>query len=84
VTVLAYAVLPELGYDGAPEQIDYSEDARHALEAVERGGFDVALLVNPTTVEQVIAVAEASDRMPRKSTFFYPKLATGVVMLAVG
>jgi uncharacterized protein (DUF1015 family) len=83
VTLLAYAVLPALGYDGAPELIGYSEDARHALAAVEGGGFDVAWLVNPTTVEQVIAVAEASDRMPRKSTFFYPKLATGVVMLAV-
>ena len=34
VTVLAYAVLPDLGYDGAPEHIDYAEDARHALAAV--------------------------------------------------
>lgn len=81
VTVLAYAVLPDLGYDGAPEHIDYSEAGRHALEAVESGDFDVALLLNATTIEQVIAVSETGDRMPRKSTFFYPKLATGVIML---
>ena len=81
VTVLAYAVLPALGYDGEPEHIDYSEDGHHALEAVQQGGFDVALLLNPTSIEQVVAVSDTGDRMPRKSTFFYPKLGTGVVML---
>ena len=81
VTLLAFALLPDLGYDGAPQHIDYSEDARHALAAVESGAFDIALLLNPTTIEQVIAVSETGDRMPRKSTFFYPKLATGAVML---
>ena len=81
VTVLSHAVLPALGYDGAPEHIDYTEDAHHALEAVEGGDFDVALLVNATTIGDVIAVSNAGDRMARKSTFFYPKLATGVVML---
>ena len=83
VTVLAYAVLPDLGYEGAPDHIDYTEDARHALAAVQEGPFDLALLLNPTTIDQVIAVSESGDRMPRKSTFFYPKLATGVVMLPV-
>jgi uncharacterized protein (DUF1015 family) len=48
---------------------------------VNRGGFDVALLVNPTTIADAIAVSEIGDRMARKSTFFYPKLGTGVVML---
>ena len=84
VTLLAYAVLPETGYDGSPENIDYTESGRHALEAVEHGGFDLALLLNATTIEDVIEVSETGDRMPRKSTYFYPKLATGVVMLPVG
>jgi uncharacterized protein (DUF1015 family) len=48
---------------------------------LESGGFDASLLVNPTTIADVIAVSETGDRMARKSTFFYPKLATGVVML---
>jgi uncharacterized protein (DUF1015 family) len=81
VTIVAYAVLPDLGYDGSPESIDYTEEGAHALEAVERGEFDAALLVNPTPIQQVIEVSEIGDRMPRKTTFFYPKLATGVVML---
>jgi len=83
VTILANALLPAVGYDEAPENIDYTESHRHAAEAVAAGACDVAFLVNPTPVEQVIAVAASGDRMPRKSTFFYPKLATGVVMYPV-
>jgi uncharacterized protein (DUF1015 family) len=83
VTVLAHAVLPAVGYDDSPQNIDYTESHRHALEAVAADEWDVAFLVNPTPVEQVIAVAATGDRMPRKSTFFYPKLATGVVMYPV-
>jgi uncharacterized protein (DUF1015 family) len=80
VTVLAHAVLPAVGYDGSPQNIDYTESHRHAAEAVAAGEWDVAFLVNPTPVDQVISVAATGDRMPRKSTFFFPKLATGVVM----
>jgi uncharacterized protein (DUF1015 family) len=80
VTVLAHAILPAVGYDEAPENIDYTESHRYAAEAVAAGAFDVAFLLNPTPVDQVIAVAASGDRMPRKSTFFYPKLATGVLM----
>ena len=83
VTILAHAVLPAVGYDEAPEKIDYTESHRHAAEAVAAGEWDVAFLVNPTPVDQVIAVAASGDRMPRKSTFFFPKLATGVVMYPV-
>jgi len=80
VTILAHAVLPAVGYDESPEHIDYTESHRHAAEAVAAGEWDVAFLVNPTPVDQVISVAASGDRMPRKSTFFYPKLATGVLM----
>lgn len=83
VTTLAYGVLPDIGYDGSPENIDYTEDGRHALAAIERGDFDTALLLNPTPIQQVIEVSETGDRMPRKSTYFYPKLATGVLLLPV-
>jgi uncharacterized protein (DUF1015 family) len=80
VTVLAHAVLPAVGYDELPEHIDYTESHQHAAEAVAAGEWDVAFLMNPTPVDQVISVAASGDRMPRKSTFFYPKLATGVLM----
>jgi len=81
VTILERAVLPALGLEESPETIGYTESHRHAAEAVAAGRCDVAFLLNPTPVEQVLAVAAAGERMPRKSTFFYPKLATGMVML---
>ena len=81
VTILQHAVYPALEYQETPESIAYAEDHRHAAEEVAAGRWDLAFLLNPTPVQQVIAVANAGERMPRKSTYFYPKLGTGVVML---
>ena len=40
----------------------------------------MALFLNPTRIEDVQAVATTGEKMPQKSTFFYPKLITGLVM----
>jgi uncharacterized protein (DUF1015 family) len=58
--------------------VDYSHDLSDALHAARSSG-GTALLLNPTPVEAVAAVAAAGDRMPRKSTLFTPKPATGLV-----
>jgi len=81
VTILHHALLASLGFSETLENIDYTEEHSHAAAAVEEGKWDAAFLLNPTPVEQVIAVAGDNDRMPRKSTFFYPKLGTGIVLL---
>lgn len=60
--------------------IDYSADAAQALAKVRPGGASVAVLVNPTKVEQVFAVADAGDVMPPKSTYFVPKVPSGLVL----
>jgi uncharacterized protein (DUF1015 family) len=83
VTILHHALLASLGFSETLENIDYTEEHSHAAEAVQDGTWDAAFLLNPTPVEQVIAVAGANDRMPRKSTFFYPKLGTGIVLYAM-
>ena len=46
---------------------------------VARGEAKAAILVRPTRLEQLAAVASAGDVMPQKSTYFYPKLLTGMV-----
>jgi uncharacterized protein (DUF1015 family) len=56
------------------------EDAREAYRAVRDGRYSAAFLLNPVPVAQVLAIADAGRRMPRKSTFFHPKLATGLVI----
>ena len=58
----------------------YTRDAEGALRRVDGGEYRLAFFLNPTRVEEVVAVAEAGDRMPQKSTYFYPKLITGLVI----
>ena len=64
----------------AGTHVRYTRDTLQALQAVQKGEAQVALLLNPTRVRQICEVAEADDRMPQKSTYFYPKLITGLVM----
>jgi uncharacterized protein (DUF1015 family) len=57
----------------------YSEDAEAAVTEVRTGRAGFALLLNPLPPPRVLAVADAGERMPQKSTFFYPKIPTGLV-----
>ena len=60
--------------------IRYVADGKAALDMVGSGGAAVAVLLNPTKVEQVFAVADAGDVMPPKSTYFIPKVPSGLVL----
>ena len=62
------------------QKVSYTADVRRAIDSVKSGEFQVAILPNPTKVEQVYDVALEGDTMPQKSTFFYPKLATGLTI----
>ncbi len=59
--------------------LKYTRDASEAVEAVNSGA-NCAFFLNPTRVEQIAAVGSAGQKMPQKSTYFYPKLITGLVM----
>jgi uncharacterized protein (DUF1015 family) len=59
--------------------LGYSVDAPEALRLLDEGAFDAGFFMRPTPVAQVREVAAAGETMPPKSTFFYPKLATGLV-----
>jgi uncharacterized protein (DUF1015 family) len=59
--------------------LDYSQDIEDARAAVESGRADAGFFLRPTPVEQVQAVAEAGESMPPKSTYFFPKVPTGIV-----
>jgi uncharacterized protein (DUF1015 family) len=61
--------------------VDFRHDVRSAVAAARQSG-GTALLLNPTPVQAVAAVATAGERMPRKSTLFTPKPRTGMVMRA--
>ena len=60
--------------------IMYASQAANAIDAVKNGGHDVCFILRPTRIDQVKQVSEQGLIMPRKSTYFYPKVITGQVL----
>jgi uncharacterized protein (DUF1015 family) len=84
LAILHAALLDDrLGIDAeavaAGDRLAYTRDEADARRAVDAGEVEAAILVRPTRLEQLAAVAMAGDVMPQKSTYFYPKLLTGMV-----
>ena len=63
----------------AGTNLRYTRDAQEAIACVDSGEAQGAFLINPTRVRQIKDVALAGEKMPQKSTYFYPKLITGLV-----
>jgi uncharacterized protein (DUF1015 family) len=64
--------------------LGYARDFEQALELVETAAYDAAFFMAPTPVERVQAVAEAGESMPPKSTYFFPKVPTGLLFNMLG
>jgi uncharacterized protein (DUF1015 family) len=56
------------------------KDVPGALEEARRPDVQAVFLLNPTEVAQLRAVADAGEIMPQKSTYFFPKLASGLLL----
>jgi hypothetical protein len=67
-----------------PEGVSYTPYAAEAVAAVDRGEAAAAFLLEPVTVDQVAQFAGRGETMPQKSTFFYPKLTSGLLLFPVG
>jgi uncharacterized protein (DUF1015 family) len=71
----------EVAADG---HIEFLRDAQMGYESVARREADFIVVMNPTRIEQVRDCSAAGERMPQKSTDFYPKIISGLVMFPVG
>jgi uncharacterized protein (DUF1015 family) len=86
VSLLGRALDSLAGIDAAAvaagERITYMKSAADAaaLVATASDGADAAFLLEPTPVASILAVARDGDVMPQKSTYFYPKALTGLVL----
>ncbi|GIX46444.1 MAG: phosphatase [Candidatus Tectimicrobiota bacterium] len=82
VSVLHYALLPALRQALAAEDmvIDYAKAGSDVLGAVAQGTYDLAVLMRPTPLGRLMAIAQGGERLPPKSTYFYPKLPCGLVL----
>lgn len=60
--------------------IDFTKDLDYAIKEVNKGKFSFAILVNPVKITEIRDAAFLGSRMPQKSTYFYPKVLTGLVI----
>lgn len=85
VTVLHTLLLEQiLGIDkenmAQQKNLHYTRSIAEAISDVDNGKASAAFILNPTKIHEIKEVALAGDKMPQKSTYFYPKLITGLVM----
>ena len=63
----------------APQGVTYTPQREEAVATVDRGDAEAAFLLRPTRIEDVWAVARRGETMPQKSTYFFPKLTSGLL-----
>ncbi|MGD0794433.1 MAG: DUF1015 domain-containing protein [Dehalococcoidales bacterium] len=83
VSIVDHVILEELlglTHEAAGTYIDYTNDAPEAIKRVQEQEYQLAIIVNPVRPQAIKAIADSSDRMPRKSTYFHPKVPAGIVM----
>jgi uncharacterized protein (DUF1015 family) len=86
VSVVDHVILEKLlgiTYDKAHEYLDYCSDSVEAINSVGNE-YRMAILLNPVKPDTLKTIADSGDRMPRKSTYFYPKIPTGLVFYRLG
>lgn len=69
-----------LSLKNGAEKIGYTQDASFAIREVDNGRYRMVFFLNPTKISQVTAIAEKGMKMPQKSTYFYPKVVSGLVI----
>jgi uncharacterized protein (DUF1015 family) len=65
----------------APGPVRYTPSVDEAVAAVEQGDAEGAFIVRPTRIEDVFRFAQAGETLPQKTTYFYPKLLSGLLFL---
>ena len=73
-----------LEHEDAERYVDYAKSVPDALAALSTRDYELGAFLNATLVSQVRAIADQGEVMPQKSTYFYPKLLTGLVYDALG
>ncbi len=60
--------------------IKFTVDEKEAVKLVDEGGYQAAFFLNPPDISQIRSIARSGETMPQKSTYFYPKLLSGLVI----
>jgi hypothetical protein len=82
---LGVSILNHIVFDGVLSEakdieVAYTVDLEEARQQIGEGQYQLAFLLHPPQMETIKAIADSEDRMPPKSTYFYPKLPAGLVI----
>jgi len=66
--------------DNLEDHVKYTRIDEEAIQFVEGGDYNLSFLINATKIEELKTIAEAGEHMPQKSTYFLPKMLSGLVM----
>ncbi|MGA2670282.1 MAG: DUF1015 domain-containing protein [Dehalococcoidia bacterium] len=80
VSILNHVILNGVLSRAKDLEVAYTVDLQEAYRQITEGKYQLAFLLKPPQPEMVKAIADAQDRMPSKSTYFYPKLPAGLVI----
>jgi uncharacterized protein (DUF1015 family) len=80
VSILNHVILDKVLGGAKALEVDYTVNLKEAYQQLKVGKYQLAFLLNAPQPEMIKAVADAKDRMPSKSTYFYPKLPAGLII----
>ncbi len=83
VSILHKIILEQIlgiNEDNLEDHVKYTRVDGEAIQLVDEGRFDFSFLMNATKIDELKAIAEAGEHMPQKSTYFLPKMLSGLVM----
>jgi uncharacterized protein (DUF1015 family) len=86
VSIVDHVILEELlglSHEAAGAYLDYTNDTLEAVRRVRDDEYQLAVIVNPVKPGDIKSIADSGDRMPRKSTYFYPKVPAGLVLYRI-
>jgi uncharacterized protein (DUF1015 family) len=80
ISIVQHLIIDKLNELDKGNSITYTSNTVEARQLVESGEYQLAFLLNPISVATIKSIADSNDKMPGKSTYFYPKLPTGLVI----
>ncbi|MBU3902471.1 MAG: DUF1015 domain-containing protein [Candidatus Thermoplasmatota archaeon] len=81
VSILHTLIIEKImGITDVERHVKYTRDENEAVQIVDEGKYQLSLFLNATTLDELKAISETNENMPQKSTYFYPKQLTGLVM----
>ena len=83
VSILHIIILEHImgiNQENLEDHVKYTRVDEEAIQFVDGGKYDLSFLMNATKIEELKAIADAGEHMPQKSTFFLPKMLSGLVI----